>query len=703
MFELTLVPVILLITTAINAVVCFIGWKRQDSKTGLYFAMGMTSITLWTFAAALGYMAVPLDLKILFAKFDAIGYNFAIILFFFTLLYFGSFDKLADNKWFRRLIFFIPITNILLTVTNELHGWVWTDFKPVGKNIYIFEHGPAFTWIAVTGYAFMISIVAILLWTVQKGSAIQQRQARLLLWATLFPIGANIVYLYGVQGLEGVDWSSVTFSITGFFFLRALQSARFIDLIPIARDRLMSSISDGMLVVDMKSRIIDINPAAETMLGLPAAALNGRSLQEVMPLTHSRLTESPSKEIQTEFEVERDAKQYFDVLLSPLYEKKKTQQIGNLIVFRDITERKQNELRLQQLSQAVEQSPTSVIITDTKGNITFVNPFFSMLTGYAPSEVVGKNLKIVKSGQTPDEIYQTMWKTILSGRVWDGEFLNKKKNGELYWVHSVMAPVLDLDGNVQSFIAVQEDITERKLAEQALESRFLEIQNLNKDLQEAQTRIVEQQRALATAQERQRLGRNLHDSVNQSIHSLMLFSETLIALLQNGEVEQAIHAAERIHESGEQALKEVRRLVHEGQASFMGGYDELILAIGKRLNMVERRAGIQADLSYDLSALERSPKEWMENIYWIILEGLNNSLKHSQASRVHVSIVDHTNQITVEIKDNGIGFDPGAAGDGGFGMISMHERAKILGGVLSVESLPGQGTRVKCVVEIPRQ
>lgn len=702
MFELNLVSAVILTTTAINAVVSIIGWKRNDTKTGLYFALGMTSITFWTLSAALGYMAVPLDLKIFFAKFDAIGYNSAIILFFFTVLYFAGFDKWADDKWLRRYIFLIPITNILLTITNELHGWVWIGFKPAGNNIYIFEHGPAFTWIAVTGYAIMISIVVILVWMARKGPAIQRRQARFLLGATLFPIGANLLYLYGIQGAEGVDWSSVTFSVTGFFFLRALQSARFIDIIPVARDKLIASLSDGMIVVDTKKRVIDINPAAEAMLDVAEKSLIGKGLQDVMPQTYAQLVESPEQETHTEFESGDNPKRHFDVLLSPLYEKGQT-QLGNLIVFRDITERKRNELQLQELSRAVEQSPTSVIITDTNGVITFVNPFFTMLTGYAPSEAIGRNPNIVQSGQTPDEVYQAMWQTILSGRVWDGEFLNKKKNGELYWVHTVMSPVLDSNANTQSFIAVQQDITERKLAEQALENRFLEIQNLNKDLQEAQNRIVEQQRALATAKERQRLGRNLHDSVNQSIHSLMLFSETLIALLQNGEVEQAIHAAERIHESGEQALKEVRRLVHEGQASFMGGYDELILAIGKRLNMVERRAGIQADLSYDLSALERSPKEWMENIYWIILEGLNNSLKHSQASRVHVSIVDHTNQITVEIKDNGMGFDPGAAGDGGFGMISMHERAKILGGVLSVESLPGQGTRVKCVVEIPRQ
>ncbi|MBI2330978.1 MAG: PAS domain S-box protein, partial [Chloroflexi bacterium] len=598
--------------------------------------------------------------------------------------------------------YLITISNILLVATNEWHGWIWRGFKAVGDNIIVFEHGPGFFWLSLTEYPMYLAMIVILWSASRRGSDIMRRQARLLFYASLFPIVSNMVYLYGIQGAEGVDWSSLTFSITGILFLWALYGTHFMDLVPIARDKLVSSLSDGMIAVDAKGRIIDINPAAESMLGRTATSLIGKGLQEVMPLTYSRLMKAPGREMRTEFEIGNDTQQYFDALLSPLYDKNQIAQIGNLIVFRDITERKKNELRFQQLSRAVEQSPTSVVITDKNGIITFVNPFFSMLTGYAPSEAIGKKTSIVKSGQTPTEVYQDLWQTLLSGKMWEGEFLNKKKNGDLYWAHVVMAPVLDANGGIHSFIAIQEDITDRKLAEQTLENRFLEIQELNKELKEAQTQIVEQQRALATAQERQRLGRNLHDSVNQSIHSLMLFSETLIALLQNGETEQAIRAAERIHESGEQALKEARMLVHEGQVSFMGGYDDLILAIEKRLNMVERRAGIQADFSYDISALERSPKEWMENIYWIILEGLNNSLKHSQASHIQVHIMGGLEQLTVEVKDDGAGFDPGAAGGGGFGLKSMQERAEILGGVLSIESSPGHGTRVQCTMEIPR-
>ncbi|MCB9147036.1 MAG: PAS domain S-box protein [Anaerolineales bacterium] len=696
MIQINVISIILLITTVINMAVSFISWGRRGTKTGFYFALGMSSITLWTFAAALGYMVIPLDLTILFAKLDAIGYNFAIVFLFFAAMYFARLDKWADHKTLRLLIFFIPVSNTLLTITNEWHAGVWAGFELIDNNIYIFKHGPAFIWITSTSYLLIATILLVLFGVAQNGSVIQRRQARLLIGGTVFPIIANIMYRYGAQGIEGIDWSSVTFSVTGFLFLRALQDAQFINIIPIARDVLINSSSDGMMVVDTQYRIIDSNPAMSPILGRSSGEdLIGYDLQQSLPVLHSHILETMGQKSRMEFEIGAIP---FDILISPLYEK--DQQIGYLIVFRNITEIKQKELQLQLLNHAVEQSPTSIIITDKTGNITFVNPFFVMLTGYSLTEVLGKKPNMLQSGQTPDQVYQAMWQSILSAQVWRGELLNKKKNGEFYWVSVVMAPVLDSDGDIQSYISIQEDITERKLAEQALEDRFLEIQSLNKDLQEAQNQIVDQQRELAILEERQRLGRNLHDSVNQSIHSLMLFSETLIALLQNGQTEQAINAAVRIHKSGEQALKEARMLVHEGRVSEMSNYEELVEAIENRFDMVERRTGIQAVLSYDNLVHEDGfPANSIVDIYWIIIESLNNSLKHSQASHVQVEMTKKENQLSVEIKDNGIGFNQGQA-RGGFGLTSMQERATSLNGTLSVESSIHIGTRVKFSMEI---
>ena len=138
------------------------------------------------------------------------------------------------------------------------------------------------------------------------------------------------------------------------------------------------------------------------------------------------------------------------------------------VSFLDISRRKKTEERLRILSLALEQSPASIVITDTSGVIEYVNPKFTEVTGYRLEEVAGKKPSILKSGETPPEEYQRLWEAITSGKEWRGELHNRKKNGELFWELAIISGVKDEQENVTHFLAVKEDITERKSAEEAL-------------------------------------------------------------------------------------------------------------------------------------------------------------------------------------------------------------------------------------------
>ncbi|HOI31105.1 MAG TPA: PAS domain S-box protein [Melioribacteraceae bacterium] len=131
-------------------------------------------------------------------------------------------------------------------------------------------------------------------------------------------------------------------------------------------------------------------------------------------------------------------------------------------ILRDIDERKKAEEELKKLNRAIEQSSTSVVITDSEGMIEYVNPYFSSLTGYQLNELQGKTPRVLKSGNHNEAFYQSLWKTILEGKTWQGELLNKKKNGETYWANASISPIVDNSGNVTNFVAIEEDITERK-------------------------------------------------------------------------------------------------------------------------------------------------------------------------------------------------------------------------------------------------
>ncbi|QGX93709.1 PAS domain S-box protein [Haloplanus rallus] len=152
----------------------------------------------------------------------------------------------------------------------------------------------------------------------------------------------------------------------------------------------------------------------------------------------------------------------------PQYEDGKLARIRGTM--QDITERKERELDLQRIKQAVEAAGHAILITDPKGRIEYVNSGFEETTGFTQAEVVGKTPHVLNSGEMPDGYFEEFWNTILSGEVWAEEIVNRRKNGETYTAMQTVAPVIDGD-QTHAFVAVQDDITERKEREKTLERR----------------------------------------------------------------------------------------------------------------------------------------------------------------------------------------------------------------------------------------
>jgi PAS domain S-box-containing protein len=159
-------------------------------------------------------------------------------------------------------------------------------------------------------------------------------------------------------------------------------------------------------------------------------------------------------------------------------------RLGAMVVMHDVTSQRQAQEAMLKVSVAVRQSPVSVVITDARGAIEYVNPKFTEVTGYPAFEVLGQNPRILKTDHLGAQAYRELWATITAGRTWKGEFLNRKKNGDLYWEAATIAPVKDLGGSIINFVAIKEDITEHKRAEQARlesEARFRELFETSKD------------------------------------------------------------------------------------------------------------------------------------------------------------------------------------------------------------------------------
>ncbi|NOQ68925.1 MAG: EAL domain-containing protein [Gammaproteobacteria bacterium] len=266
-------------------------------------------------------------------------------------------------------------------------------------------------------------------------------------------------------------------------------------------DSVFQALPDLFFLMDADGTIRDYRAQRSSDLYVTEEAFLGKRMQDVLPPPlAAQFAENIGKVnaigemVVYEYAMELPhGLRQFESRLSQLHDS--TQIIS---VVRDITERKQAEEQIRTLSQAIEQSPISVMITDADANIEYVNSTFEQVTGYSSEEVIGKNPRILQSGKTPIQTYQEMWQTISSGNAWTGELQNRRKNGDIFWEQANIAPVLDESGTISHYLAVREDISLRKKQEEKilhqahfdalteLPNRFLSLDRLSQLISDAQ-------------------------------------------------------------------------------------------------------------------------------------------------------------------------------------------------------------------------
>jgi PAS domain S-box-containing protein len=244
----------------------------------------------------------------------------------------------------------------------------------------------------------------------------------------------------------------------------------------------LDSVGDGLIAVDANAAVTFINPVAERLTGWRENEAIGKHIDEVFVIRKENTdekAENPVLKVLSSGQISKLANHTvliaknnviyaIDDSAAPIIDKKTQKSIGVVLVFRDVTQRNRIEKELRQLSLAVEQSPTCIVVTDIEGNIQYVNPKFVEITGYSAREVLGQNPRVLKSGEQTAEYYKVLWDTITTGNEWHGEFHNKKKNGDMYWERAVISPIKDSEGVITGFIGIKEDITGYKQAQEKL-------------------------------------------------------------------------------------------------------------------------------------------------------------------------------------------------------------------------------------------
>lgn len=392
----------------------------------------------------------------------------------------------------------------------------------------------------------------------------------------------------------------------------------------------------------------------------------------------------------------RNGKAYFDYIITCLNDSTNKTPIGYLLQVQDITKRKFAEEELLKLQRAVEQSPTSILITNLDGNIEYANPKVVESSGYSLNEILGKNPRMFNSGQKTAEEYKNMWNSITSGIEWRGEFLNKRKNGELYWELASISPIFNDRGEIVHYLAIKEDITESKFKsnelrlakEKAEESDRLKsafLCNMSHEVRTPLNSIIGFSELLINSDfdETQKI-----DFANQIINS----SSNLLAIITD------IMDISKL-ESGELKIYKNEILVNTFVESIINEYE--LKAKNKNLNFIYSNIYVDFDVTINVDV--NRLKQIFNNL-------ISNALKFTRFGSITIGYTINENTIVFFVKDTGIGipvefhndifkrfrqvenFETRKFGGNGLGLAITKSLIDLMDGQIWLESEPGLGT-----------
>ncbi|MDA3860372.1 MAG: PAS domain S-box protein [Melioribacteraceae bacterium] len=408
-------------------------------------------------------------------------------------------------------------------------------------------------------------------------------------------------------------------------------------------ESLINTIPFGFDIVDMDGNVLFINNLLKDAIGIENP--NGKCWKFYKD-NGKQCTECPLK-INLELG-ETNICEVHNVLGGREYEVTHTvmnfkNKKALLEIFRDITEERIAEKKIIQLSRGLEQSPEMVIITDLDGNIEFANPRVTEITGYLLEEIIGKNARVLQSGNTPNNVYEDLWETILSGNVWKGELLNKRKNGGTYWVAASISPIIDKRGNIINFIAIKEDITEK-------------IKSLN-ELMEAKE----------TAEQSERMKTEFLSQMSHEIRTPLNIISSYSSLLKEEFLDSGDEDTEDSFNSIDLATKRIIRTVDlilnmseikTGSFSLIPSNVDIVSSVINPIIKDYQLLAAEKELTFSFDNHIDNPilqcDEYCVNEIFANL--IDNAIKYTPTGKVTASLFyNKQNKLTFEVADTGIG------------------------------------------------
>ncbi len=478
----------LIAAAAITSVSAVYIWRRHRATAARTVALVLLAGAGWVVGYALEQAGADLNTKVLWYKVEILSVIImSLTWLIFTLQYTGL------QRWVTRrnvvLLSIIPFITLILVLTNEYYQFIWGSVVLKREGSFIvseFVHG---TWFWVhTAYSYILVLCGFLLLVrmLIRSQRYYRWQIIAILFAAFFPMLLTMLNLAGLYSLAQLRAEILLFPVVSLIVAWSIFRFRPGDVVPVARETVIDSMSDGVVVLDPQNCIVDVNPSAQQMMGYPSPKLIGHCIGKVWPeWSQIVLTDRQSdREIAVTL---KDEQRVYDVRISPL-----TDWVGNLVsqvvVLRDVTERKRAEELLYESEEKFrtifEHANDEIVYLDKYGKIIDVNKKTEEIFGYKPEELIGKNFAELDflGVENISKIVDLFGDAITKGETIPITLLElKRKDGSSFFAE-VSTKMIKKNGEVEGILSILRDVTERKKAEEKIKASLKEKEVLLREI-----------------------------------------------------------------------------------------------------------------------------------------------------------------------------------------------------------------------------
>ena len=491
------------LAAVVAVIVAVVAWQRRAAPGGRPLVWLMVAVAIWSAGAALEYATVGIPGKIFWAKVQYLGVLSCPVFFLLLAVEYNHLDRWLTRRTIG-LLFVVPALTLILAFTNERHGLIWPSVIPTGApeaNLALYDHGMGF-WIGSVGYSYLLMAIGtgLLIRAALRFPPLYRRQSIMLVIAALGPWLVNAIYVAGLSPLPGLELTPLVMVFTGIVFAWNILGLHLLDLAPVARETLVETMNDGMIVLDVHDRVVDINPAAQRLLGARAPVQLGQPAAAVFaPWTDWEPCCGDIRTSRVELSLGDAASHTYELGISPL-NNRHDRYSGRLVVIRDITERKQAQDEIELLNRELEQRVVQrthelqasqerfrQVVTSISDHVfalrvkreggietLYSSPQLVEMTGFAAAELGDDLVATMRLLAHPDDraAVTAFYAAALDAGGGELEYRWVRADGALLWMRT--SARVHIQGGDTVIFGISSDITARKQMEEiAVENRAL--------------------------------------------------------------------------------------------------------------------------------------------------------------------------------------------------------------------------------------